>query len=414
MKKMRVLALAALATLASAKYSWKEVSSGRQSIVLSFGISGEKTVYGTAIQNGVGSAVIKSNNLGISWNTTGKAPRKELITLAVGSANPESALAAGLFQSQWSIDGGKSWKETLAELGPIQDIAVSNNRKFYAAVAGKGVHISKDFGATFKSYKVPQNDTYQIVTKFGAFPSDDVWYLTAGTAPSLAPTQPPNFIPGYDREEKDEFAYLDEYHHLSHHLAVTPSGNVRLLNADELAAKECPYPKDCYAARMWKTSDAGQTWELQYSDDGRFYFNDVDCCSEDVCYAVGEGFPQQKNKGAGSTDPAAWIFKTEDGKTWKNVLKTNFDVNSSVQSIMSVKCLNNGQEAWASGGNMIQHGFGVWWHTANGGGNWTQAFSSNKVALVAKMGFSPSGKAAMASGITLQSGGVVFNYEDRA
>lgn len=64
-------------------------------------------------------------------------------------------------------------------------------------------------------------------------------------------------------------------------------------------------PYEGYTGALYKTSDAGKTWEMLYSNKGSFYFNGIHCFSETHCVAVAEG-----HKG---TTPGMHIFTTTDG-----------------------------------------------------------------------------------------------------
>ena len=44
---------------------------------------------------------------------------------------------------------------------------------------------------------------------------------------------------------------------------------------------------DGYSAIIAKSTDGGSTWKLIYNQTGKFYFNEIDCISDDICMVGG-------------------------------------------------------------------------------------------------------------------------------
>ena len=151
---------------------------------------------------------------------------------------------------------------------------------------------------------------------------------------------------------------------------------------------------------IWKTTDGGSTWEQSYSNGGSFYFNDIDCCDENVCYAVAEG-----NIESGSTSPGARIFGTTDGgNTWTQQYWNSDDA----ASLMGVHCISD-LEAWAAGGiDSSQDYGGVFLHTLDGGKNWN---ITNVGDSVLWMDISNDGKYGIATALTKSARGVVYSFQ---
>ena len=45
-----------------------------------------------------------------------------------------------------------------------------------------------------------------------------------------------------------------------------------------------------YTAELWKSIDGGKTWKNLISEEGTYYFNDIDCIDDTHCIAIAEGF----------------------------------------------------------------------------------------------------------------------------
>ncbi|ETO21849.1 hypothetical protein RFI_15354 [Reticulomyxa filosa] len=157
---------------------------------------------------------------------------------------------------------------------------------------------------------------------------------------------------------------------------------------------------DAIWGAIYKTSDAGQSWTQVYESYGDFYFNAIDCCTEDLCYAVAEG-----DSDAGSSNPGTRILQTQDGgQTWNIVYFNALDG----ASLMAVHCVDS-NNAWAAGGTIIERDFhGDFLYTSNNGGSWTD-FQVNVPILY--MDMSDDSSTGMASGLTKSGEGVAFGFK---
>ena len=157
---------------------------------------------------------------------------------------------------------------------------------------------------------------------------------------------------------------------------------------------------DTYIGAIYKTSDGGETWDLSYSNSGSFYFNGIDCCDENTCYAVAEGDTE-----AGSTSPGARVFSTTDGgNTWTQTYWNEDDASS----LMAVHCISD-SEAWAAGGTIASNDFnGIFLHTSDGGENWDTTTVKDPVLF---MDMSNDGMYGVATGLSRSSLGVTYGFE---
>ena len=197
-----------------------------------------------------------------------------------------------------------------------------------------GVGYSNVGGRIFRPHPIPNasvNLPDGADARYGAFPSPETWYVTAGNWPSSSIDKAP-----HNRKK---------YKYVSQHLRINlVEGRYERLGS--LAPS--PSPSDAsYNAAILKTTDAGKTWTKQFQDryptrawalfslhgifcmadgqprrtctthdrSGNFYFNQVDCASETACMAVAEGFEKD-----GSGSPGAHIFQTTDGQSSPTLL----------------------------------------------------------------------------------------------
>jgi photosystem II stability/assembly factor-like uncharacterized protein len=129
--------------------------------------------------------VFKSADGGKTWATTHDA--FEMLYLDITSFG-DNVLAASVFGDEFSVDGGNTFNysangalqaQCVRNLGP-HDTPIG-----FAAVGAvgnltsemNGVAISTDAGKTFSSIPLP---LLQTDARYGAFPSDQVWYISAG------------------------------------------------------------------------------------------------------------------------------------------------------------------------------------------------------------------------------------------
>jgi hypothetical protein len=184
-----------------------------------------------------------------------------------------------------------------------------------------GVAISTDGGANFTF----QNISSAIsLTRYASYPSRTVWYVSSGDFtsagmddPSLV-TRVSNVVSIHKRENGELF----------YHASATPRTPVNSFAP--------PTPAPAFSGELLKTSDAGKTWTRQFATED-FYFNGIDCASENHCCAVGES--------QGTSTPGARIFCTTDGQTWTQVVY----MEGSSNSLIAIRAVSE-MEWWAGGG----------------------------------------------------------------
>jgi photosystem II stability/assembly factor-like uncharacterized protein len=300
-------------------------------------------------------------------------PIDMLLTMATESASSSLVGGVGIgVGGTWYSKDGKTYEESKHEFGVLQTQAAYSLGKGHFAFVGQGdkqlgkdggVGYSTDGGVTFASFGVL--DTLKVPTgafaRYGSFPSPTTWYITGGAWPGVMK----------QREVGSDLFYL------THNLRMN-----RKMNKLELVRKSSGKQQNNgddpngYSAVIAKTTDGGKTWELQFNDTGRFYFNEIDCATEEICMAVAEGYSTD-----GSTDPGAHILKTTDGgKKWNEMYVFGASTGGGG---MDVKMLSE-TEAWvavsdSSGGYIL--------HTTDGGKTFKEGTPLKGIGAVMQMSF---------------------------
>merc|ERR1711959_356375 len=108
--------------------------------------------------------------------------------------------------------------------------------------------------------------------RYGEFVTKDTWFLTAGTFPTN----------NTNLDEGDEIIKV-----------ISSRFSLKRTAKGEVKYHYHPiYKRDpntvgsedgSYSAALWKTTNGGQSFTRQFSDEGKYYFNGVSCCSATLC-----------------------------------------------------------------------------------------------------------------------------------
>ena len=274
-QKMSVKSTVVLSLLcaASAK-EWSLNSQTSASVVAGVGAGSDTVAAAAASQNGVGAVVERLS--GAKW--TKKAVQTGML---LDTAVTPSGVTVGT--SIWKVfvstDGGDNYN-----VAPVNGVSQSANtwgsNKENLALVGNwvvsngegtkpdevsGVATSTDSGATWKlSAQVPP-----AYARYGAFPSDNTWYVASGIWGSSA-----------DNLEGHRFSsrmHLDKRGYSYNEVA---KGNTTALGASG------------WFGAVSKTTDGGATWTQVFTtnEEDVLYFNGISCSSETHCVVVAEGY----------------------------------------------------------------------------------------------------------------------------
>jgi len=326
-----------LSCLVGVSAQWAEYAYGKDTIILAICFTDKNTGF-FPFGDADGSTGMKvTTDGGATWSTSPSTRFSSL--LMDGSCSGKNGVVGGMMDTQYSSDRWATWNVS----GPSKFISQSANTIFgkqdnnFFGLAGNdilghnGLGVSVDGGKTFKF-----NNVSELVTdsRYGAFPSRNVWYLSAG-------------MWGESSTPKD----ASVAHEFSAHINVAKNGKKSF---SKRVFAPTPAPSPGWIAQIVTSKDGGKTWTSSFVDEGNMYFNGISCGSETSCCASADGV-------AGS-----YIYCTSDGKTWTQKL---FNAGPAM-SLMAMEAVS-ATEYWAGGGEMDAKFMGVFYHSTDSGNTWT-------------------------------------------
>jgi photosystem II stability/assembly factor-like uncharacterized protein len=367
-KLLYMCAIASLAGTLADDAKWYVLKKQFSAISIGIGFKDDKTGWTTYTTGSSAPQIVKTIDGGITWNpvtnTTG-VPLGIVLDVAAAKGGPltDVVVQGALESDKWSLDG-ENFKQSIGAPIVGQDVEINNGRVVMAG--GKGPCFSSTAGAIYTckaaSLKVPQS------VRYVSAPSKDVIYLSAGQWPS---------------SKRGSVQRADG----SSHVEITQ--NLRIISGQDGSrrmelgpvARSNDHPaNETYNAELLKSTDGGNTWTSLFSDEGNFYFNDIDCIDEDHCVAVGEGFAHDGSGAAG-----ARIYTISDGKT---VTLSHFENATGTESLMAAKMLSQ-TEHWAGGtqqtGGLMSPAF--MFHSTDGGKTYTNENNAIRGQMVTNLDF---------------------------
>jgi photosystem II stability/assembly factor-like uncharacterized protein len=303
--------------------------------------------------NGLGPVVLKTTDGGNNYRPCNHSTYAAMfLAIAMGNATNGVVTGIGIGKNfhgiEYTTDGAFFNATESTELfDESQNVEPIKGVSGGFGITGQfneanGVAISTDQGVTWKNY----NSSAETLTRYGSFPSANVWYLSAGAWPE------------YD-EQLDELQ--DNEKMLTQRIKIGQGKGMQYVPRKQrsTSSRHLLQTPD-YWAEITKTTDGGKTWTTVYHDVGNFYFNAIDCPDVNNCYAVGESESD-------SLSPGVRILHTGDGgATWE----TQLFVQDPTYSLMDISFISP-TEGWATGGILTQtHFTGDFWHTTDSGKTW--------------------------------------------
>ena len=344
--------------------TWAPVDSPtfeHNSIVLqvAFTSDGQTGYAGGGTAEGCPAHIVKTSDAGHTWDVVWPAGNCTAIDfnlfLSAAVRDDAHAVVGGSFFQAWT-ETGKAFYPAINNFGtPPQDAGVIPGSGQFALVSGKERRVGgnsvdvSDNGVNYTRIPIPDTaiNSSNHLARYGAFPSKDVWYVTAGTFEGSA-------APGAARNKLSRhFTVDDAAREIRVHAAATAAASAVLAARAGLDTG----PNDGDTAAIVKTSDGGKTWELVYQNKpgDNIYPNGIHCTSDQHCVACLEG------------DSARIVVTRDGGKTWKETMHDP-DPHSS---LMAVHMLSE-KEVWVAGGHPAGQFEGRFWHSLDGGDTWTK------------------------------------------
>jgi len=363
----KALCVAAAVAVASAAPAWKIIDSDIATIDTGLAFTTDLIGYSGGASNGVGPAIFKTVDGGVTWTTCPAQFGLDLLLLDTDAAL-NTVVVSSIFGELYSDDAGGSFQPSVGG-GTSQSVRFLDTNgdgglKF--GVTGQygnvqGVGISVDGGKTFKTYDAKLTTE----ARYGAFPTDTTWYVAAGEWPDSGDDTPT------DDPAMDDTAAPIRRHKYKY-------------NGRSLARQKPGAPKaetGSYQAQITVTTDGGATFKTIFNETNTFYFNGIDCQPDNAnwCCAVGEA-------DSDSPVPGARIHCTQNGgSTWTRTFFAP-GTASSGYSLMEIRFTTN-NDVFAVGGELGVLYPSAWFlQSSDGGMTWTN--STTRIAGYYAMGLS--------------------------
>jgi len=248
-----------------------------------------------------------------------------------------------------TTDGGETW-------APTKGVS----KGFSGAVSGDDIHA---FGG----------GKYAYVAEYNSFEN--------GTKCSHEPVSPQCSGVLLSRDNGNTYARIDwggtDGKGTDASDGAFPSDNVWYISGGYVEAGSGPSNVPFYKATIMKTEDAGKSFQTVFNVTapssnpglGVGGMNGIDCADENTCYAISscdhplcdQNDVHNKTHGRG-----LYIHKTDDGgKSWKI---THFEYEKSANTVHVV----SGDEVWVGGGEVGLSFAASLWHTQDGAASWVR------------------------------------------
>lgn len=281
--------------------------------------------------------VLKTTDGGQTFTSVPIAFSMMLISIASHSETSACATGMGMLagSNQYTKDGKKftNSSEPNVSLQQTQDAQIIEGTESDFAVTGvfsffgsnetiNGVSVSRDGGASFTFSEVNPDQT-AAPARYGSFPSPKVGFVAAGDWPSVS-----GGVSRSNVRELTQNVHIHESRDGTSRLRL----NLNRAAAPAVATDDEDEPNSGYVGVIYRSTDGLQTWKAIYTNTS-YYFNQISCASERVCYVAAEN------------DAFGYALRTLDGgDSWQEVLKV------SGVSIMALQAISE-KEAYVGGGS---------------------------------------------------------------
>lgn len=393
MKLAICVALLASVALVQAA-SWSVVAPSAAAVLSGISCVDNSTCVIAGGDNGVGPEILKLH-YGPNGVDLNRMPVNASIMMFMQVATPTATSGVvggigmfGIFAGSVYTQDGQTFNASINDVmqSECQSVQAIRGVKGGFGLAGlydqvNGAAVSMDGGRTFKNIDAGLPD--YTPARYGAFPSANTWYITAGQWPSTTIKKE------YGQKRLTE--RLSVYQH-----PVTKKVTHKFV--DPLVGR-VQGNSSVYTAGIAKTTDGGRTWKTVFYQEDAFYFNAISCPSENSCFAVGES--------SDGPAPGGRILATKDGgATWTVQM---YDPNPTL-SLFDINMLNE-KEGWATGGELSSNFMGHFYKTNDGGQTWednaVQGVYGNNLAFVPT---SNGGYVGYATAFTAESSSSILRY----
>jgi len=341
--------------LASAQPQWRVLKPDYEPVLVGVSFLDEKVGFMSGGQNGEppvgGPQVYKSLDGGVSWEWLPHSGFA-MMFLDVAMDTKTNGVTAGVGilvvpGIEYTLTGNNFNRTLEVEfIEECQSTEVVKGVPGAFGLAGdfgktNGVAVSFDKGQRFAHFDA----NLTTISRYGAYPSRTTWYVSAGDWPS---------------QERDNAPGV---HALTQRIRVKSTLDENknwIKNGVEIDLEPAVDDENAgYDCNIARTTDGGRTWSMLFETQD-FYPNGISCPTVNNCWVVGEA---SHGDGAG----IHILHTTNGGRTWETQLRNT----NPHFSLIALDFINE-LEGWAGGGELAAtHIVGHFWHTVNGGKNWT-------------------------------------------
>jgi len=335
---------------AASAAQWKVINSDVAVVDTGIAFASLTTGYASGMNSSLGPQILKTTDGGLTWAVCPATFGVDVVLLDIDAID-NSVVVSTVFGELYSTDAGKTFQFSTGggSSQSVRYIGTDGEGGLSFGVAGQyklfgtlhGVGVSRDGGKTFTPYAA----NMQTFARYGAFPTNNTWYVAGGTSPGEI---------DYDDTPVDDLP-MDGSKGLSY----------RRKSPAYLKAQRGPGTSG-YRAQITKTVDGGATFTSLLNVTDEYYLNAIDCApnNPNVCCAVGEALHD-------SPSPGARVLCTTDGSTF-NQTYLNAGNSTVDYSLMEIRFLT-ASEVWAVGGILGQNYPSTFFlQSLDGGHTWKQ------------------------------------------
>lgn len=324
------------------------------------------------IPRGVSGGMGFGNSL--QYLTTSQSDKKQMTWLPANL----TADAPPFFPTQSiraSPDGQKILAVVEASMDPLPILLFSNTG-----------------GRNFTTHRItnPNRIVKTSGLRYAAMPSENTWFVTAGTWPR---DDPKSSSTEKRADENKNIVTLSETLSIVHN---KKTGEVAYKTRDyseirharqslppsmksEGGKKKVVSQQDDYASQIFRTVDGGKTFTSVFENIGDFCLNGIDCYDENTCYTVGSGV----NGGI--------ILGTRDGgKTWKTVYELPATIDQHL-TLFTIAVSQYDGSIVAGGGWRGSAGFESFIISSTDGSNWARQKGLPGIREISSISLLPDG-----------------------
>lgn len=312
-----ICAMALVGTVFSAE--WTMTSVKGITTLIGVGSNAGTEVCAAIGMNGAGAGWLESTDGGASYDSY--VPNGDFMNMDIAITSSGVSAMVGMGPLQLKPAGSTQFAPVPNVRGFGQTIDTYLDKGFASAgswsaggvVGANGVVVSSDNGASFMAYNAASLNTSTEPARYAAFPSDSVWYVSAGIWPM------------------DDVKVSEHSRRLTSRIVAAPTGHTLLPPRSRSVTDE----PTGYTGAIAKTTDGGATWTNVFTTTD-YYFNQISCADENTCIAAAE-----------NGDASVGYITKDGGANWSIILT---EEATGTGSSCVAAFMNSASDFWFAGG----------------------------------------------------------------